>query len=179
MLVNAAGSPKTLVLLPEGVEKTVNRGELISWWPNMPRPRQRACLEHGLKLDLNKLARKGSIRRGARSGPYSIRWSWTHTGDESASGLITANMEGEYEGWLRLQIGKFDQTIILVPRPRHFGGHQWLLPGDERRCSVLWRPPAPTTSAVVRLGDGKSLTPLNLRTQTIAPTSVKPKLNHA
>ena len=60
-----------------------------------------------------------------------------------ASGLITANMEGEYEGWLRIQIGELDQTIILVPRPRHFGGHQWyfVCPAMNRRCSVLWMPP--------------------------------------
>jgi hypothetical protein len=109
----------------------------------MPKPRQRVCLEHGLKLDLNKLLRQGLVRRGARSGPFLIRWSWTYTGEEIASGLITANMEGEYEGWLRIQIGELDQTIILVPRPRHFGGHQWYFvsPAMNRRCSVLWMPP--------------------------------------
>lgn len=109
----------------------------------MPRPRQRTCLEHGLKLDLNKLARQGLVRRGARSGPFLIRWSWTYTGDEIASGLITANMEREYEGWLRIQIGELVQTIILVPRPRHFGGHQWyfVCPVTNRYCSVVWMPP--------------------------------------
>jgi hypothetical protein len=80
-----------LVLLPES-EKTVNRSELIPWWPDMPRPRQRACLKHGLKLDLNELARQGLVRRGGRLGLYSIRWSWTHTGEEIASGLNTANI---------------------------------------------------------------------------------------
>ena len=28
----------------------------------MPRPRQRACLEHGLKLDLNRLTQRGFVR---------------------------------------------------------------------------------------------------------------------
>lgn len=91
----------------------------------MPRPRQRACLEQGLKLDINRLARNGFVRRGARSGPFGICWSWTYTGDEIATGLITSNMEGAYEGWLRIQIGSLDQTIILVPNARHFCGRQW------------------------------------------------------
>jgi hypothetical protein len=33
----------------------------------MSRPRQRVCLQDGLKLDLNQLARKGFIKRGANS----------------------------------------------------------------------------------------------------------------
>ena len=58
-------------------------------------------------------------------------------------GLFTASMEGEYEGWLRIQIGSLDQRIILVPRPRHFGGQQWyfICPVMNRRCSVVWMPP--------------------------------------
>src|SRR6476620_5456793 len=35
----------------------------------MPRPRERVCLQDGLKLYLNRLARNGFIRRGSRSGP--------------------------------------------------------------------------------------------------------------
>jgi hypothetical protein len=31
----------------------------------MPRPLQRVCLESGLKLDLNRLARRGFIKPGA------------------------------------------------------------------------------------------------------------------
>jgi hypothetical protein len=33
-------------------------------------------------------------------------------------------MSGKDEGWFRIQIGSLDQWIILVPRPRHFGGQQ-------------------------------------------------------
>jgi hypothetical protein len=88
----------------------------------MPRPRQRACLENGLKLDLNKLARQGLVRPGASVGPYFIRWFNTYWDEAIASALISAGMEGEYEGWFRIQIGKLDQTIILVPKQRHFGG---------------------------------------------------------
>jgi hypothetical protein len=52
-------------------------------------------------------------------------------------------MEGRYEGWLRIQIGDLDQRIILVPRPRHFGGYQWyfVCPVMNRDCSVIWLPP--------------------------------------
>ena len=140
MRANDAESRKTSVQLHESDEC---RTQSTTYWPDMPRSRQRACLEHGLKLDLNKLARQGLVRRGARSGPYLIRWSWTHTGEGIASGLITANMEGEHEGWLRIQIGELDQTLILVPRPRHFGGYQWyfVCPVMNRYCSVVWMPP--------------------------------------
>lgn len=109
----------------------------------MARARQRACLEQGLKLDLNRLAHQGFVRPGAKVGPYPIRWFNTYWEEEIASGLIGASMEGKYEGWFRIQIGQLDQTIILVPKARHFGGHQWyfVCPVMNRCCSVLWRPP--------------------------------------
>jgi hypothetical protein len=108
----------------------------------MPRPRQRACLQDGLKLDLNRLARRGYIRRGVKSGPVGIRWISTYWDEEIASGVITADMSGHYEGWLRLQ-GDFDEWITLVAHPRHFGGRQWyfLCPAMNWPVSVLWRPP--------------------------------------
>ena len=113
----------------------------------MPRPRARACLQDGLKLDLNRLAQNGLIRPGARSGPIGIRWYSTYCDKEIASGLITANMIGTQEGWLRLQLGDFDEWIILVARPRHFGGRQWyfMCPAMNRPVSVLWRPPGART----------------------------------
>jgi hypothetical protein len=109
----------------------------------MPRPRQRACLQHGLKLDLNKLARQGLVKPGALVGPHFIRWYSTYWDEEIATGIIHANMEGDYEGWFRIQIGSLDQRIILVPRARHFGGRQWyfMCPVMNRRASVLWMPP--------------------------------------
>ena len=90
----------------------------------MARPRQRVCLESGLKLDINRLARRGIIRPGALSGPIGIRWTNSYSGDAVASGVIAADMTRDAEGWLRIQIGQLDQRIILVPRPRHFGGRQ-------------------------------------------------------
>lgn len=46
--------------------------DCLAWRCQMPRPRERVCLQDGLKLDLN--ARNGFIRQGARSGPVGIRW---------------------------------------------------------------------------------------------------------
>src|SRR5262245_37487887 len=108
----------------------------------MPRTRQRVCLESGLKLDLNKLRRLGLVRSGA-SMTAMVLWTNTFTGEEVAKGVITSNMVGTHEGWLRIQLGDLDQTIILVPKPRHFGGHQWyfVCPEMNRHSSVMWMPP--------------------------------------
>jgi hypothetical protein len=111
----------------------------------MARPRQRVCLENGLRLDLNRLGRNGFVQPGFKTGPIPIRWTSPYWG-EIASGLISANMEGTYEGWLRIQLGELDQWIILTPRPCHFGGRQWyfVCPVMNRRASVLWKPPGAT-----------------------------------
>jgi hypothetical protein len=89
----------------------------------MPRERLRVCLQDGLKLDLNRLAQRGLIRRGTRSGPVGISWISSYWG-EIASGIITADMSADHEGWLGIQLGNLDQRIGLVARPRHFGGRQ-------------------------------------------------------
>ena len=112
----------------------------------MPRPLQRARLESGLKLDLNSLAREGLIRPGASS---SSRIKWTNSyGEETASGFITTEATGPddlwfpNEAWCRIQVGSLHQRIILVSRPRHFGGRQWYFkcPRTSRPVSVLWKP---------------------------------------
>ena len=90
----------------------------------MPRPRERVCLQDGLKLDLNRLARKGFVKHGANIGVRGIRWTHSYWG-EIATGNISADMSGKDEGWFRIQLGSLDQRIILVPRARHFGGRQW------------------------------------------------------
>jgi hypothetical protein len=107
------------------------------------RSRQRVCLQDGLKLDLNRLARHGIMRRGARSGPAGIRWFSSYWDQEIASGVITADMSGTHEGWFRLHLGNLDQRIILVAHQRHFGGRQWyfMCPAENRPVSVLWKPP--------------------------------------
>jgi hypothetical protein len=108
----------------------------------MPRPRSRACLQDGLKLDLNHLAHKGFIRFGANIGARGISWSIPHRG-EIASGIITADMTDPSHGWLRLAIGRFEQRITLISRPRHLGGRQWFFvcPVTGGLASVLWKPP--------------------------------------
>jgi hypothetical protein len=108
----------------------------------MPRPCQRVRLESGLKLDLNRLARRGFIQPGGYKGS-GISWTNNYTGEQIASGLITADMSGPDEGWFRIHLGSLDQCINLVARPRHFAGQQWYFtcPYMHRRASVLWMPP--------------------------------------
>lgn len=112
----------------------------------MPRDRQRVCLQDGLRLNLNWLIRRRfadprspTIRRG-------ISWTNSYTGELVARGMIDADMSGRWEGWLRIRLGNLDQRIILVARPRYFGGHQWyfVCPVTNRRASVLWKPPGAT-----------------------------------
>jgi hypothetical protein len=107
----------------------------------MPRPRQRVCLQDGLKLDLNHLARKGFIKFGTNIGARGISWSNSHR--EIASGVITADMTDPDHAWLRIAMGRFVQQITLVSRPRRFGGRQWFFqcPATQRLARVLWKPP--------------------------------------
>ena len=107
----------------------------------MPRPRQRVCLQDGLKLNLNRLIRNGFVQPGAKLGVRGIQWTHSYWGNVS-TGLISADMTGKYEGWLRIQLGSLDQWITLVPRARHFGGRQWYFscPVKDRLVSVLWKP---------------------------------------
>ena len=108
----------------------------------MPRPRHRACLEDGLKLDLNHLARRGFIRFGANIGVRGITWTHSSWG-QVARGIISAEMSDPHDAWLRIQIGEAVQRITLVSRSRKFGGRQWffLCPATGRLATVLWKPP--------------------------------------
>jgi hypothetical protein len=107
----------------------------------MPRPRSRACLEDGLKLDLNHLVRKGFIKFGGNIGAR-IAWSNSHQGT-IASGVISADVTDPSRAWFRISIGGFVQQITLQSRPRYLGGRQWffLCPVTGGRATVLWRPP--------------------------------------
>jgi hypothetical protein len=104
---------------------------------------QRVRLESGLKLNLNALAQRGVIRPGAYAGPVGIAWTNSHTGEQFASGLITAEMSGRYDGWFQIQVGQLHQRINLITQPRYFGGQQWyfVCPYTHRRALVLWKPP--------------------------------------
>jgi hypothetical protein len=108
--------------------------ELLSLKPTdrMPRPRQRVLLESGLKLDLNKLRRQRLVCPGAKREAI-IRWTNTYTGEEIANGVITSSIEGAYEGWLRIKLGSFDQTIIPRSQETQFWRLSVVLslPGNE------------------------------------------------
>ena len=108
----------------------------------MPRPRYRACLQDGLNLDLNHLARKGFIKPGANIGERGISWSNSHQG-AIASGVISADMTDPGRAWFRIAIGGLVQRIAVVSRPRHYGGHQWFFvcPVTGGLATVLWKPP--------------------------------------
>jgi hypothetical protein len=108
----------------------------------MPRHRQRVCLQQGLKLDINLLARQGLIVPGSATGHHAIRWV-NGDGEVIASGWLSADIRSDVEGLLHIQIGELEQTITLVPLPRHLGGCQWffLCPVMNCRASVLWLPP--------------------------------------
>ena len=103
----------------------------------MPRDRRRVCLQDGVKLDLDRL-----IRRGL--GPLPIPLN-SDTGEVRALGVITANLRGHEEGWFHFESSSLDidQWVTLVARPRHFGGKQWyfICPATNRLASVLWKPP--------------------------------------
>src|ERR1035437_6237518 len=88
----------------------------------MPRSRERVCLEAGLKLDINRLLRDGTMPPA---------------------------MGGEKAGSLRVRYPDFEQEIQFVSRARHFGGRQFYFqcPATGRLCSVLWKPPGATRFA--------------------------------
>ena len=103
----------------------------------MSRSRVRVCLQDGLRLDLNRLARKGFIKFGSNIGLRGIAWG------EVVHGIISADMTDPHDAWFRIQIGDSIQQITLVSRSRHFGGRQWffLCPATGRLATVLWKPP--------------------------------------
>ena len=80
----------------------------------MPRPRQRVCLESGLKLDLNKLRRQGLVRPGAKRGAV-IRWTNTYTGEEIAKGVITSNMEASTKAGCESNLGASIKRLFWFP----------------------------------------------------------------
>jgi hypothetical protein len=94
-----------------------------------------------LKLDLNRLIRSGFVRRDAFARSF-IRWTHSYWG-EIANGNISADLTGNFHGWLEIEIGGRAQRLSLIACPRPFGGRQWyfICPQLGRRASVLWRPP--------------------------------------
>jgi hypothetical protein len=77
---------------------------------------------------------------GSAAG-HAIRWV-NSDGEVIVSGSLSADMRGDDEGSVHIQIAELDQTITLVTFPRYYGGRQWffLCPITNRRASVLWLP---------------------------------------
>ena len=131
-------------------------GELETKWACMGAV-FRACRVEGVSgcPDLDRVpllgGDRGSISTGwpartflvpGRDRSHPIEWTNTYTGEAVAGGIITADMEGPDEGWLRVRVGELNQRITLRALPHHFGGRQWYFrcPATQRRCSVLWMP---------------------------------------
>jgi hypothetical protein len=111
----------------------------------MARPQTRVCLENGLKLDINRLRRAGTIPReldGEKAGSLSVKY---------------------------IEIG-FEQEIVFVSRSRHFGGRQYyfVCPATGRLCSVLWRPPGASRFACRQAWGSRRVA---YRSQFAVPTS--------
>ena len=119
--------------------------EHILCGPLMPRPRQRVCLEQGLKLDLNKLRRQRLVRPGMRVGPKFIPWTNSYTAEEIAIAIDHCRSRKPPRN-LQIQIGNLNQCIDLVTQTRRLGGQQWYFqcPVNYRPCSVLWMLPGTT-----------------------------------
>src|SRR5215217_3028286 len=75
----------SLGILPAELLGHISRPDMEPW---LPRPRERVCLQDGLKLDLNRLARKGFIRFGTNIVVRGITWTHSYWG-EIASGTIS------------------------------------------------------------------------------------------
>jgi hypothetical protein len=74
-----------------------------------------------------------------------MRWTNIYSGEEAATADCIVRME-KHEGTFRIVMDDMEQTIVLTPWARGFGGHQWyfMCPFEDRCCSVLWMPPGAT-----------------------------------
>jgi hypothetical protein len=71
-----------------------------------------------------------------------IKWWNKYWDREIASGTLIADMSSPNNGSFQILIAGREQRIVLVSRPRHFGGRQWyfICPYMDRPASVLWMP---------------------------------------
>jgi hypothetical protein len=91
----------------------------------MPRHRERARLESGLKLDLNNLKRQGYVKPGKDTAPKSICWREAISGEIKAFGSIYSHAESPSGGGLlHITIEELSQNIRLQAVPRPYGGRQ-------------------------------------------------------
>jgi hypothetical protein len=117
--------------------------------------RKRACLEQGLSLDLNILARRGIVQFGNLTLFGSVRWG--SSPDNVAIGAISADLIG-HTGWIQIDIEGRKQRFEVISESRHFGGSQryFVCPTTGRKASVVWRPPG-AKEFRSRQGWGKSV----------------------
>ncbi|MER8792348.1 hypothetical protein NKH71_31740 [Mesorhizobium sp. M0983] len=108
----------------------------------MPRSRQRATLEAGLKLDINRLIRNDFITPGSYRS-CSVTWTDSFYDEPRAAATISADMGDSEGGWFHIRFNKDMQRIPLWTMRRHFGGRQWYFacPRLHIPVSVLWMPP--------------------------------------
>lgn len=108
----------------------------------MPRRRERVCLQNGLYLDLPWLMRNHFINLTALSWGRTINWTRPNVG-VIASAYVCADVIGETEGCLKVSMASISQEIKLLAQPRNFGGRQWyfICPVTGRLASVIWKPP--------------------------------------
>ena len=112
----------------------------------MRKPTWRACLESGPRLDIGDLIHRGLIKPGeATSGWGGIIWNDAF-GNRAAAVAVGADMRDAGNAWIEireLREGGFNQRIVLLTRPRHFGGAQWMFecPDTGRRVLKLYWPP--------------------------------------
>ena len=99
----------------------------------MVKPRQRAMLEDGRKIDLNKML--AQLSSPMVSG---MRKAWTMAGGAIK---IVLQLSSDEDGQVTIETEGIVQTIALVSQARHFGGRQWffICPKAGVRCSVLWQ----------------------------------------
>ena len=112
---------------------------------SMARPRKRVCLQDGLKLDLNRLIRDGTVKIGAATS-RTIFWQVAGSREVVRVAVITADLTNFASARIWVLMRGLDQKIELIAQPRSFGGRQWyfLCPVWRLPASVLWKPPGAT-----------------------------------
>ena len=140
----------------------------------MPRPRERVCLQDGLKLDLNRLARNVFIRLGARSnpwnplvfhilghptgvGPHHGRHEWP------SGGMVSTPRRFQRADYASRPSPTFRRPTMVFHVPRHERASVGTMEATGRK----------PISAVVRLGGDKLPTPRSSATQITGRTSAR------
>lgn len=114
----------------------------------------RPVIEHGLKLDLRSLRRRGLFKADGCQRYLSLSWTYTYT-EEKVSSIGMSYCAGEEEGWLKLEYTsspygeepfKVSDTFLLHRFPQPYGGYRWYIvcPATHDYCQCLYMPPGAT-----------------------------------